>query len=121
MFTEPSVSVSCIRGNAVLTSSGTSVTAVLVSRFLLDLQAANRRALRLDSQDLSQGETSAQGFPAGSIMFNRVVGSLGSSIEPGSFEDVGTEDDSATPSCDSDIEGIKERSSEPDTEALELF
>ncbi|KAM5530955.1 hypothetical protein V8D89_015400 [Ganoderma adspersum] len=96
------------------------VTAVLVSRFLLDLQAANRKALRLDSQDMSQDETS-QGFPAGSLIFNRVVGSLGSSIDPTPFEDMDAEEESAAPSCDTNIEKEKERSSESDVEVPDVF
>ncbi|PIL24627.1 hypothetical protein GSI_12511 [Ganoderma sinense ZZ0214-1] len=96
------------------------VTAVLVSRFLLDLQAANRKTLRLDSQDLSQEETS-QGVPTGSLIFNRVVGSLGSSILPGSssFDDTDDTDPDEGPfalSCDPEVEKGKERSSETGSE-----
>ncbi|KAI0630663.1 hypothetical protein C8Q77DRAFT_1160216 [Trametes polyzona] len=53
------------------------VTAVLVSRFLLDLQTANRKTMRLDSQDTIFATTSALG---GTLDFARVVGSLGSSL-----------------------------------------
>ncbi|KAI0765625.1 hypothetical protein BD413DRAFT_637664 [Trametes elegans] len=54
------------------------VTVVLVSRFLLDLQAANRRALRLDSRDPLHVDVSS----AGTLSFARVVGSLGASLGP---------------------------------------
>ena len=66
--------------NEVLTSTTprppSRITAVLVSRFLLDLQTANQRSLKLNSNDplhLSTGAFDA----AGSVAFARVVGSLG--------------------------------------------
>ncbi|KAI0751594.1 hypothetical protein C8Q80DRAFT_1158198 [Daedaleopsis nitida] len=51
------------------------VTAVLVSRFLLDLQAAHRDATNggLESLDARQSE---------SVVFGRVIGSIGSSLPP---------------------------------------
>ncbi|OJT13492.1 hypothetical protein TRAPUB_9957 [Trametes pubescens] len=55
------------------------VTAVLVSRFLIDLQTASRKTLRLDSQDsMYLGSTA---FGVGTLSFARVVGSLGESLE----------------------------------------
>ena len=52
------------------------ITAVLVSRFLLDLQAANQRSLKLNTDDpLHFSSGSDDG--TGSLTFARVVGSLG--------------------------------------------
>lgn len=51
------------------------MTAILVSRFILDLQQANLRMLRQDSSTTSQPS---------SLRFGRVVGSLGSSFMPNS-------------------------------------
>ena len=67
------------------------MTTVLVSRFLLDLQASNQRALKLDSRDplyLSDAQPQSQ-----SLVFARVVlGSLGGSILRG-VEDAESEHD----------------------------
>ena len=68
-----------------------SLTAILVSRFLIDLQAANQRVLRLDEDDplyTSKDDTSdGQGAIAGpdvSLVFAKfdVVGSIGCVLEP---------------------------------------
>ncbi len=65
------------------------VVGVLVSRFLLDLQAANRRTLKLNSDDplnltTSWANDNERGPPGGrtTLNFARVIGSLGSSIDP---------------------------------------
>ncbi|KAJ8453855.1 hypothetical protein ONZ51_g13365 [Trametes cubensis] len=57
------------------------VTAVLVSRFLLDLQSTNRKSLRLDPSDSMHFDTSF----GGTLSFARVVGSIGSPLEPTSI------------------------------------
>ncbi|KAH9893594.1 hypothetical protein C8Q73DRAFT_647649 [Cubamyces lactineus] len=57
------------------------VTAVLVSRFLLDLQNTNRKSLRLDPSDSMHIDTSF----GGTLSFARVVGSIGSPLEPASI------------------------------------
>ena len=49
------------------------MTAVLVSRFLLDLQRTNIRSLNQDSTSASQMNTDT-------LRFDRVIGSLGGSI-----------------------------------------
>ncbi|KAM5543602.1 hypothetical protein V8D89_002853 [Ganoderma adspersum] len=66
------------------------LAAILVSRFLLDLQSANRRAsnARGTTITLHDGGT-------GSLVFERVIGPLGSSIyvDPGSYSDMFDEDE----------------------------
>ncbi|KAJ8483214.1 hypothetical protein ONZ51_g4865 [Trametes cubensis] len=57
------------------------VTAVLVSRFLLDLQSTNRKSLRLDPSDSMHFDTSF----GGTLSFARVVGSIGAPLEPTSI------------------------------------
>ncbi|KAI0326263.1 hypothetical protein GY45DRAFT_1329139 [Cubamyces sp. BRFM 1775] len=57
------------------------VTAVLVSRFLLDLQSTNRKSLRLDPSDSMHFDTSF----GGTLSFARVVGSIGEPLEPTSI------------------------------------
>ena len=61
------------------------VTAVLISRFLLDLQSASRHRLKLRSDNplnLSSGWMyDAAGFPGDSISFVRPLGSLGSCLD----------------------------------------
>ena len=51
------------------------MTAILVQRFLIHLQLANRRALHLDT---TQNAGSLQ--DAGTLVFERVVGSLSASL-----------------------------------------
>ncbi|KAI0682290.1 putative FMN-binding domain-containing protein, partial [Cerioporus squamosus] len=63
---------------SVVTDFTEPLTGVLVSRFLMDLQTANRRALNTDSSLYSQG---GEG-PFETIVFERVVGSLASTIPP---------------------------------------
>ena len=62
------------------------MTAVLISRFLLDLQAASQRSTNLDS---SKTQTDATSFTGGTISFARVVGSIGSTLDYG-FEATGS-------------------------------
>ena len=63
------------------------MSTTLVSRFLLDLQAASRRTLKLSRSDpLNFGTTWTDGGDNGSLSFARVIGSLGSSIDPSSSE-----------------------------------
>ena len=59
----------------------TRITGILVSRFLFDLQSANRCSLHLDSARSLSCSCSLT-FSSGSISFARVVGSLGSSLPP---------------------------------------
>ncbi|RPD53368.1 hypothetical protein L227DRAFT_400236 [Lentinus tigrinus ALCF2SS1-6] len=63
------------------------VEGVLVSHFLLDLQSASRRTLRLSRDDPLNFETTwSDGGGTGSLSFARVIGSLGSPIEPDSSD-----------------------------------
>ncbi|RPD73086.1 hypothetical protein L226DRAFT_536590 [Lentinus tigrinus ALCF2SS1-7] len=54
------------------------VTTVLISRFLLDLQSANQRALKVDSDDPLYLDTMT--FSRSANIESRVVGSLGASL-----------------------------------------
>ncbi|KAI0701122.1 hypothetical protein C8T65DRAFT_697122 [Cerioporus squamosus] len=67
------------------------VTTVLVSRFLIDLQSANQRALKVDSDDPLYLDTMSFGRSAN---LSRIVGSLGASLgqQPGDGEE-STDDD----------------------------
>ena len=88
------------------------MSTTLVSRFLLDLQAANRNALDAASQ------SSTKPADTGTLVFERVIGSLASSIPLGhgsrdeledSSEDERTEvphtreDDAGTPQVDFEV------------------
>ncbi|RDX45271.1 hypothetical protein OH76DRAFT_1010153 [Lentinus brumalis] len=53
------------------------LTAVLITRFMLNLQAVNRKALHLGGPAAA---TSSSGSCGGSLVFERVVGSLGASV-----------------------------------------
>lgn len=73
-------------------SSLPRLAGILVSRFLLDLQSANRRASNPQGTTLHDGGTE-------SLVFERVIGSIGSSIyadpEENYFEDMFEEDQDA--------------------------
>ena len=58
------------------------LTAILVSRFLIDLQVANQRSLGHDDSSAESGLNSGASGQTDSIVFNRVIGSLISSIGP---------------------------------------
>ncbi|KAI0788056.1 hypothetical protein C8Q74DRAFT_652381 [Fomes fomentarius] len=69
-----------------------SLTSVLISRFLLSLQAVDRRAVCLDSQTSSQGGEESR--VNSTLVFNeRVIGSLGSSVVHDTRTTEGDEDD----------------------------
>ena len=58
------------------------VTGVLVSRFLLDLQHVNREAVGLGTSISGDGGAASRGGTQGdSLVFERIVGSIASSIE----------------------------------------
>ncbi|KAM5536576.1 hypothetical protein V8D89_009671 [Ganoderma adspersum] len=75
------------------------ITAVLVSRFLLDLQTANQRSLKLGSSDpLHLSTRSFDG--GGSVAFARIVGSLGEGfVGPGSLVSDPDDDDDISETC----------------------
>ena len=81
---------------------------MLVSRFLLDLQSANRDALKLGTRDPLNTELSqAYSRSSGTLTFARIVGSVGLSIDfPESLAGVSPypEDDGSTASVTEDME-----------------
>ena len=60
-----------------------SVTTILVSRFMIDLQYVNK---------ISSGLTSSIGSQGDSILFQRVIGSLGETIGIGTMDEDGLQD-----------------------------
>ena len=56
------------------------LTCILVSRFLLDLQGATRRSLQLGTHIGEATDTNAR--TKSTIIFERVVGSIASTLEP---------------------------------------
>ena len=82
---------------------------MLVSRFLLDLQSANRDALKLGTRDPLNTELSqAYSRSSGTLTFARIVGSVGLSIDfPESLAGVSPypeDDDGSTASVTEDME-----------------
>ena len=81
---------------------------MLVSRFLLDLQSANRDALKLGTRDPLNTELSqAYSRSSGTLTYARIVGSVGLSIDfPESLAGVSPypEDDGSTASVTEDME-----------------
>ena len=75
------------------------ITAILVSRFLLDLQAASERSLKLARDDplysSRMGDSEDNGQGVGSLVFAGfdVVGSLGASLAPSEHASDGMEDE----------------------------
>ena len=51
---------------------------MIVSRFLLNLQAANQQAVKPECSDLYDAGSGGPGRSAGTLVFGRVVGSLAS-------------------------------------------
>ena len=76
------------------------VSAVLVSRFLLHLQTANLRARGLGSSQ------SLENPSGGSVIFERVIGSVGAQIAP---EDYFDSDDMEFENGSREIDGCGER------------
>ncbi|TBU23300.1 hypothetical protein BD311DRAFT_674265 [Dichomitus squalens] len=91
-FTLLSISADALQSLSVLTVFTTPLSAILVSRFLLRLQSASLRAARVGSIPSSQ--VSSLHLDR-SLVFERVVGSLGASIAPEDYlkEDHGDGDD----------------------------
>ena len=75
------------------------VTSILVSRFLLDLQAANQKSLKLARDDplysSGMGDSEDNGRGVGSLVFAGfdVVGSLGASLAPSEHASDGMDDE----------------------------
>ncbi|KAM5541391.1 hypothetical protein V8D89_004945 [Ganoderma adspersum] len=79
-FSLVSVAIPALQNASYMTAFTDPITSILVQRFMLHLQAANHRALDLD---LSQKASSVQ--RSSSLVFDRVIGSLGASIPPEDF------------------------------------
>ena len=70
------------------------LTSILIAHFLLDLQEASRRTLKLNSDDPLYSEASFGGSRQSSLNFARVVGSLGAVIDyRASGEEIAEEDE----------------------------
>ncbi|KAM5532980.1 hypothetical protein V8D89_013322 [Ganoderma adspersum] len=70
-----------------MTSFVQPLTSILIAHFLLDLQEASRRTLKLNSDDPLYSETSTGGGQQSSLNFARVVGSLGAVIDHSASKD----------------------------------
>ncbi|KAI1791802.1 hypothetical protein LXA43DRAFT_1009216 [Ganoderma leucocontextum] len=83
-----------------ITETTTSLSAILISRFMLHLQHANLRTTGMAS---SQEPTASN---VGSLMFERAFGSLGASISPDDYfaTEGGDDDDSVEESLP--VEGV---------------
>ncbi|KAI1783683.1 hypothetical protein LXA43DRAFT_1130049 [Ganoderma leucocontextum] len=86
-FTLASFDVIALQNVSDLSLFTDPITAVLVQRFLFHLQSANRQALDMDSSRVGGAITQQ----SGSLVFARVIGSLGASIPPEDF--LGTPED----------------------------
>ena len=101
------------------------MAAILVSRFLLDLQAANQKSLKLARDDplyssrIGDSEDNGQGV--GSLVFAGfdVVGSLGASLAPSEHasdgvddEEFGAADDSGEPIQEDTAPGERDAAAE---------
>ncbi|RDX45260.1 hypothetical protein OH76DRAFT_1408220 [Lentinus brumalis] len=79
-FTVASIATPVIRPVSNVIAFSEPLTAILIYRFMLNLQAVNRTALQLDAPAGPGGATSSGSCGGGSLVFERVVGSLGSSV-----------------------------------------
>ncbi|KAI0794568.1 hypothetical protein C8Q74DRAFT_1366001 [Fomes fomentarius] len=82
-----------IQFSSLVTQFIEPITSILVSRFLLNLQGANRDAVNLTSRSPSQQLTSTGGQ---TLNFARIIGSLGSSLDFTESDDTYSEDDDVT-------------------------
>ena len=108
------------------------MTAILVSRFLLDLQAASQNSLKLARDDplySSMMDDSEDNGPrgVGSLVFAGfdVVGSLGASLAPNEHasdgmddEEFGAADDSGEPIQEDTAPGERDAAAKPALEAI---
>ncbi|TFK86463.1 hypothetical protein K466DRAFT_600298 [Polyporus arcularius HHB13444] len=91
--------IQALQSVSVVTLFTEPVTGILVSRFLLNLQSVNQTALDIDSSiqiESSSGKTSE------SLVFERVVGSLGSRTLAEEDEVCGDEDTGGAGAADAD-------------------
>ncbi|KAI0687549.1 hypothetical protein C8Q76DRAFT_760014 [Earliella scabrosa] len=121
-----------VRNVGYVTQFSDPLTSILMSRFLLHLQAANRRVLHLGSPDnLTLASSSGWQLGSGSsgpgqldtLVFERVLGSLGSSLDAGtySYKDFDEDEDEVVEEKEMDVKGREPGArDEPDGElALE--
>ncbi|PIL29122.1 hypothetical protein GSI_09170 [Ganoderma sinense ZZ0214-1] len=74
-----------------MTSFVQPLTSILIAHFLLDLQEASRRTLKLNSDDPLYSEASlGSSDRQSSLNFARVVGSLGAVIDHSASKDSGS-------------------------------
>ena len=106
------------------------MTAILVSRFLLDLQAASQKSLKLARDDplysSRMGDSEDNGRGVGSLVFAGfdVVGPLGASLAPNEHASDGMDDeefkgadDSGEPIEEDTAQGERDAAAEPILEA----
>ncbi|TFK84545.1 hypothetical protein K466DRAFT_588821 [Polyporus arcularius HHB13444] len=81
-FTVASIATPVVRRVSNVIAFSEPLTAMLIYRFMLNLQAVNRNALQLDGPAGAGpgGATSSGSCGGGSLVFERVIGSLGSSV-----------------------------------------
>ncbi|RPD63548.1 hypothetical protein L227DRAFT_572699 [Lentinus tigrinus ALCF2SS1-6] len=82
-FTVAAIATPGVRPDSNVIAFLEPVTAILISRFMLNLQAVNRDALQLNSAgagNKGEGPGTSSESGGGSLVFERVVGSLGSSV-----------------------------------------
>ncbi|KAI1786976.1 hypothetical protein LXA43DRAFT_741455 [Ganoderma leucocontextum] len=89
-FSLASFAVPALQNVSEITAFTEPITAILVQRFLFHLQSANRRALDLDSSQVGGARAVTQ--QSSSLVFDRVIGSLGASIPPEDFLGMSEED-----------------------------
>ena len=108
------------------------MTAILVSRFLLDLQAASQNSLKLARDDplysSRMGDSEDNGRGVGSLVFAGfdVVGSLGASLAPSEHasdghvndEEFGETDSLEEPTQEDTAPGERDAAAEPALEAI---
>ena len=58
------------------------ITTILISRFLLDLQHANKQDVQLGTDDHQPSSWASTATTEGSLTFARALGSLSSTIDP---------------------------------------
>ncbi|RPD68572.1 hypothetical protein L226DRAFT_563849 [Lentinus tigrinus ALCF2SS1-7] len=112
IFTMISIELSPTGPSSFITIFTNPLTCILVSRFLLDLQGATRKSLHLGSQIGGYTDT-ADVRTKSTIVFERVVGSIASTLEPRINDDITLEEDENVElgSTDRDELGGKEMTS----------
>ncbi|TFK81114.1 hypothetical protein K466DRAFT_667318 [Polyporus arcularius HHB13444] len=92
IFTMISIELAPTGPASFITIFTNPLTSILVSRFLLDLQGATRKSLHLGTQAGLQTDT-AGARTKSTIVFERVVGSIASTLEPGMDDESMSQED----------------------------